>query len=96
MFFKFILLSIFRPVLDYGTPGKRESAMFAKFNQLGTQILALMRRTGPVIYNIHEKSAVVEFSHTDYSNVCTMKNPCFAGDRDQVQMHFLRGLTGEV
>eukprot|EP00794_Sanderia_malayensis_P020108 gene20108-22079_t len=72
-----------RPMINYGSPGKQKSAMFVKFNQLGTQILALVRRTGPILYNIHEKKPLVEFSHADYSNVCTMKSSCFMGDSDQ-------------
>ena len=73
-----------RPVIKYASPERRKGAMFAKFNQLGTQILCLMRRTGPALFNIHEQDPVAEFCHTDYSNVCTMKSPCFVGDADQV------------
>ena len=68
----------------YGDSGQRESAMFAKFDQFGTRILALMRRAGPVLFDIGKKRRLIEFSHPEYKNICTLKSPCFVGDADQV------------
>lgn len=64
--------------------GQRESAMFAKFNQLGTQILALMRRSGPLLYDVENKDAPVQFNNAEYKNICTLKSPCFIGEADEV------------
>ena len=58
--------------------------MFAKFNQLGTQILALMRRSGPMLYDVENKAAPSQFNHPEYKNICTLKSPSFIGDADEV------------
>ena len=58
--------------------------MFAKFNQLGTQILTLMRRSGPMLYDVENKDAPIHFNHAEYKNICTLKSPCFIGDADEV------------
>jgi len=71
------------PLIKYGVTGQRESAMFAKFNQLGTQVLSLMRRSGPVLYDLENSGAPMRFSHPEYKNICTLKSPCFVGDTDE-------------
>ena len=63
--------------------------MFAKFNQLGTQVLSLMRRSGPVLYDLENSGAPMRFSHPEYKNICTLKSPCFVGDTDEVLVEFL-------
>ncbi|XP_065067254.1 DDB1- and CUL4-associated factor 5-like [Rhopilema esculentum] len=72
-----------KPLMLYGDSGQRESAMFAKFDQFGTRILALMRRAGPVLFDIGKKRRLIEFNHPEYKNICTLKSPCFVGDADQ-------------
>lgn len=74
-----------RPLIKYGVEGQRESAMSAKFNQVGSNILALMRRSGPVLYDIANKDVPMKFSHADYKNICTLKSPCFVGEADEVR-----------
>lgn len=59
-------------------------AMGLKWNRTGDMITALRRRLPPVLYHVARSSAVAEFHHPGYNNVCTMKSNCFAGSKDQV------------
>lgn len=59
-------------------------AMGVKWNATGTLLSALRRRLPPVLYNIQQTSALIEFKHPGYNNICTMKSHCFAGSKDQV------------
>jgi WD repeat-containing protein 22 len=57
--------------------------MSVRFNQRGTQILALRRRLPPVLYAVHSPTHICQFDHAGYYNSCTMKSCCFAGEDDQ-------------
>lgn len=56
--------------------------MSVRFNSLGDRLLCLRRRDPPKIYHLHHDGDVQLLSE-GYSNACTMKSCCFAGDRDQ-------------
>ncbi|XP_066959054.1 DDB1- and CUL4-associated factor 5-like isoform X2 [Macrobrachium rosenbergii] len=71
------------PVLRYGEKQCAQSSMCAKFNRMGTQIVALRRRLPPILYDTQYSKPVCEFDAEHYYNSCTMKSCCFAGDRDQ-------------
>ena len=62
--------------------------MSVRFDTLGTRLLALFRKGGPVVYELAETSCEEEISyrmtHGKYQNYCTMKSACFAGDKDEV------------
>ncbi|XP_072164835.1 DDB1- and CUL4-associated factor 5-like [Diadema setosum] len=70
-------------LMKYGSAYTQMNAMSVRFNQLGTQLLALRRRLPAVLYDIHSPVPAVEFNHEGYYNSCTMKSCCFGGDRDQ-------------
>lgn len=59
-------------------------AMGLRWSKTGDMITALRRRLPPVLYHLKHSSAIAEFYHPGYSNVCTMKSNCFAGSKDQV------------
>lgn len=58
--------------------------MSVKFDFTGTRILALMRRSGPILYKIDDISPIMQFCDSGYQNVCTMKTACFAGHKEEV------------
>lgn len=60
-----------------------QNVMCVKFNNSGTQLAAIRFKYRPVIYSLNEQSPVHLFDHTDYSNCCTLKGCCFAGEDDQ-------------
>ncbi|KAL9953099.1 hypothetical protein ACROYT_G040459 [Oculina patagonica] len=66
---------------SYGIP--QMCAMGLKWNMTGDMITALRRRLPPVLYHVKRSSAIAEFHHPGYNNVCTMKSNCFAGSKDQ-------------
>nr|XP_054758486.1 DDB1- and CUL4-associated factor 5-like [Lytechinus pictus] len=70
-------------LLQYGSAYTQMNAMSVRFNQSGSQLLALRRRLPAVLYDIHSSVPSVEFNHDGYYNSCTMKSCCFGGDRDQ-------------
>ncbi|KAJ9582382.1 hypothetical protein L9F63_003275, partial [Diploptera punctata] len=70
-------------VMRYGGQNATQSCMSVRFNQRGTQILALRRRLPPVLYAVHSSMHLCQFDHPGYYNSCTMKSCCFAGDDDQ-------------
>ena len=70
--------------MRYGGKNPAQSCMSVRINRSGNTVIALRRRLPPVMYNIHETSAVCQFDHNGYYNSCTMKSCCFAGDNDQV------------
>ena len=72
-----------RVVMRYGGHSASQSCMSVRFNQRGTQILALRRRLPPVLYAVHSPVHVCQFDHAGYYNSCTMKSCCFAGEDDQ-------------
>ncbi|XP_066934607.1 DDB1- and CUL4-associated factor 5-like isoform X2 [Clytia hemisphaerica] len=63
------------------------SGMSVRFNILGTRLLALYRKGGPVVYKLDgsncEKEISHRMNHEKYQNYCTMKSACFAGDKDE-------------
>lgn len=71
-----------RPCIQYGG-GKPQSCMSARFNTLGTQVVALRRRLPPVLYNTTSEDPVCQFYHPEYFNSCTMKSCSFAGVNDE-------------
>lgn len=70
-------------LLRYGSAYTQMNAMSVRFNQCGTQLLALRRRLPAVLYDLHSSVPSVEFSHDGYYNSCTMKSCCFGGDKDE-------------
>ncbi|XP_045133185.1 DDB1- and CUL4-associated factor 5-like isoform X1 [Portunus trituberculatus] len=71
------------PVLRYGEKKCAQASICARFNRVGTQIIALRRRLPPVLYDTHSSKPVCQFDAEHYYNSCTMKSCCFAGDNDQ-------------
>ena len=69
-------------------------AMGLKWNMTGDMITALRRRLPPVLYHVKHPTAIAEFNHPGYSNVCTMKSNCFAGNKDQVSKIYTRLALG--
>ncbi|KAK7069484.1 DDB1- and CUL4-associated factor 5, partial [Halocaridina rubra] len=57
--------------------------MCARFNRMGTQIVALRRRLPPILYDTQQSKSLCEFDAEHYYNSCTMKSCCFAGGNDQ-------------
>jgi len=74
---------LIRVVMRYGGHSASQSCMSVRFNQRGTQILALRRRLPPVLYAVHSPIHICQFDHAGYYNSCTMKSCCFAGEDDQ-------------
>ncbi|XP_039249234.2 DDB1- and CUL4-associated factor 5-like [Styela clava] len=72
-----------KEVLHYGQRGSKQRAMSARFNKTGNQLLCLRRRQCLALYNISDSKSIAEFDCDGYSNYCTMKSCCFAGDKDQ-------------
>ena len=58
------------------------------FDYTGRKLLAMLRCDTPVIFDIGNKSPLQEFASHGFSNKCTMKSACFAGDKDQVNIDF--------
>ena len=61
----------------------KQNAMNVRFNQYGTQLAALRHRLRPVLYLLNEPTPIYTFDHENFSNSCTLKSACFAGDQDQ-------------
>lgn len=72
-----------KEVLHYGNKGAKQRAMSARFNKTGNQLLCLRRRQPMALFNINQSTSIAEFDCEGYSNSCTMKSCCFAGDKDQ-------------
>ncbi|KXJ17739.1 DDB1- and CUL4-associated factor 5 [Exaiptasia diaphana] len=72
-----------RVLKEFSSTVPKVCAMGVKWNATGTLLSALCRRLPPVLYSIEQSSALVEFKHPGYNNICTMKSHCFAGDKDQ-------------
>lgn len=60
-----------------------QNVMSVRFNKIGTQLVALRAKMRPVIYELNNSSPVFLFDDESYSNSCTLKSCCFAGDSDQ-------------
>ena len=71
--------SVHRPLVRY--KGNR-TAMFARFNSAGTQVLVLTRRRSPCLYDLWDGLPRARFDSPYYYNNCTMKSGCFGGIRD--------------
>lgn len=79
-----ILLLVHSCLRQFSSGMTQMCAMGLKWNMAGDMITALRRRMSPVLYHVRRTSAIAEFHHPGYSNVCTMKSNCFAGSKDQV------------
>lgn len=77
------ILSFSRVLLKYGRQNGDKCCMNARFNQTGTQVLALRRRLPPVLYSTHSSGHLFQFNHSSYYNSCTMKSCCFGGSSDE-------------
>lgn len=76
---------IYRTLKDFSQKHKNSSAMSVRFDYLGRRILGLLRKGGPVLYDVGSESPLLyEFSDANYRNVCTMKTACFFGEKDAV------------
>ena len=53
------------------------------FNKHGTQLIALRKNLRPCLYLLNEAKPACYFDHEEFSNNCTLKTCCFAGDDDQ-------------
>ena len=60
-----------------------QNVMSVRFNKMGNQLAALRFKLRPVVYELNNPEPVYLFDHEDYSNSCTLKSCCFAGDSDQ-------------
>lgn len=60
-----------------------QNVMHVRFNRLGTHLAALRAKQRPVIYELNNSSPVCFFDDETFSNACTLKSLCFAGDSDQ-------------
>lgn len=52
--------SSYRPVLRYGEKRCAQASICARFNRIGTQIIALRRRLPPVLYDTHSSKPVCQ------------------------------------
>ena len=62
--------------MTYGRK-KKKSAMCAKFNDDGTKIFVLGRKSNPLLYDLSSPLPIAEFDHPGYWNRCTMKSGTF-------------------
>ena len=53
------------------------------FNSAGTQLIALRKDLRPCLYLLNEPKPFCCFDHDEFSNKCTLKTCCFAGQEDQ-------------
>lgn len=74
------------PYLRYGGDDAAQSCMSVRFNNLGTQVVALRRRLPPILYSTIHEDPICQFYHSDYYNSCTMKSCTFAGESDEFVM----------
>lgn len=72
-----------KEVLHYDEKHTKQRAMSARFNSTGNQLLLLRRRQPMALFNINQSTSIWQFDSEGYSNSCTMKSCCFAGDKDQ-------------
>ncbi|BFZ06789.1 hypothetical protein BsWGS_09828 [Bradybaena similaris] len=63
-----------------------QNCMSVRFNSRGDQLLALRRRSCPVLYDIAKLQPVYEFDYKTYYNACTLKSCSFAGLKDEYVM----------
>ncbi|KZS20357.1 Serine/threonine-protein phosphatase [Daphnia magna] len=59
-----------------------KGAMSVRFNSLGDKLLCIRRREPPKVYHLY-RDEDIQLRADGYSNACTMKSCCFAGDRDE-------------
>lgn len=57
--------------------------MAVRWNQSGTNLLALRNLLPPILYDPFNPKKALEFDSDCYYNACTMKSCSFAGDHDE-------------
>ena len=68
----------------------KQMIMSCRFNQAGTQLVALRGKSRPVLYLLNDPKPFYYFDHEDFSNACTLKSCCLAGEDDQ---YFVSGIA---
>ena len=68
---------------DWNRSSTNQNVMSVSFNRYGTQLIALRNKLRPVIYETNNTSPIFMFDAPGFSNSCTLKSCCFAGDSDQ-------------
>ncbi|CAG5132541.1 unnamed protein product [Candidula unifasciata] len=63
-----------------------QNCMSVRFNSRGDQLLALRRRSSPVLFDIAKLHPIYEFDYKTYYNACTLKSCSFAGLKDEYVM----------
>ncbi|CAL1534613.1 unnamed protein product [Lymnaea stagnalis] len=63
-----------------------QNCMSVRFNSRGDRLLALRRRSSPVLYDIGKMHPIYEFDYKTYYNACTLKSCSFAGLHDEYIM----------
>lgn len=63
-----------------------QNCMSVRFNSRGDRLLALRRRSSPVLYDIGKMHPIHEFDYKTYYNACTLKSCSFAGLHDEYIM----------
>ena len=74
---------------DFKKTDYKQMIMSCRFNQAGTQLVALRGKSRPVLYLLNDPKPFYYFDHEDFSNACTLKSCCLAGDDDQ---YFVSGI----
>ncbi|KAK0046984.1 DDB1- and CUL4-associated factor 5 [Biomphalaria pfeifferi] len=62
------------------------NCMSVRFNNQGDRLLALRRRSSPVLFDIAKMQPMFEFDYKTYYNACTLKSCSFAGLQDEYVM----------
>ncbi|KAH9519536.1 DDB1- and CUL4-associated factor 5 [Bulinus truncatus] len=62
------------------------NCMSVRFNSRGDRLLALRRRSSPVLFDIAKMQPMFEFDYKTYYNACTLKSCSFAGLNDEFVM----------
>ncbi len=60
-----------------------QNVMCVCFNRFGTHLAALRQSDRPVIYEVNNATPAYTFDSEGFSNSCTLKSCCFAGNLDQ-------------
>jgi len=66
------------PVINYSMLGCRDAAS-ATFNSKGTQLVASVKKSYPILYSTHQQEPLCIFQHPHFRNLCTLKSCSFAG-----------------
>lgn len=60
-----------------------QNVMSVSFNKYGTQLAVLRNKLRPVVYETNNTCPMYTLDAQGFSNSCTLKSCCFAGDKDQ-------------